>query len=315
MTEGTPSSDAVRPKPGQVTALIAALRPAQWTKNAIVLAAFFFALGDHTQTVAPVQAFSALAAALLFCLVSSGIYLLNDLRDVEADRLHPVKCHRPLAAGILAPVTAVAAALVCLALGLGAAFALNPLFGATAAAYVALQLAYTFGLKTVALLDVLLIAAGFVLRAIAGAVVVAVPISPWLLLCAFLLALFLALCKRRHEKTGLDESAPQHRASLEQYDTRLTDQLIAIVAACTVLSYAIYTLWPDTVDKFGSHALGFTIPFVVFGVFRYLDLVYRHARGGRPERILLTDIPLLVNLALYGATIIAIFALNQSATP
>ncbi len=291
--------------------LFRALRPAQWTKNVIVLAAFFFALGDRSLTgLSPLLGVQALAAALLFCLVSSGVYLVNDLGDIEADRLHPLKCKRPIAAGRIPPVAAWALALALFALGIGGGMALNNQVGAALASYIALQLIYTAWLKQVALVDVMVIATGFVLRAITGALAVQVPISPWLLLCTFLLALFLGLCKRRHEKTLLDDRADQHRAVLEHYDSGLMDKLIVITAACTILAYSVYTLWPDTVDKFNSHGLGFTIPFVVFGVFRYLDLVYRHGKGGQPEQVLLSDVPLLVSIALFAATVLTVIGLR-----
>jgi 4-hydroxybenzoate polyprenyltransferase len=154
------------------------------------------------------------------------------------------------------------------------------------------------------------IAAGFVMRAITGALAVHVPISPWLLLCTFLLALFLGLCKRRHEKLLLDDEAGQHRAVLDRYDPVLMDKLITVTASCTILAYSVYTLWPDTVEKFNSHGLGFTIPFVIFGIFRYLDLVYRHGQGGQPEQILFSDVPLLAAIALFGATVLAVIGLQ-----
>lgn len=290
--------------------LLLAMRPAQWTKNAVVFAAFFFALGDRQQHPASVGLWHTLAAALLFCAASSGIYLLNDIRDVEADRLHPVKRTRPLAAGRIRPGESAAAAAVLLALALAAAWALSAPVGAALTAYVAIQAGYTLWLKHIALVDVMVIASGFVLRALTGGLAARVAISPWLLLCAFLLALFLALCKRRHERIDLSDGAEAHRPSLEHYGAGLTDQLIAIAAACTILSYALYTLWPETHAKFGSYRLGFTIPFVVFGIFRYMDLVYHHRAGGRPEKVLLTDAPLLVDLALYGAAVLAVFALR-----
>lgn len=291
--------------------LVRALRPAQWTKNVIVLAAFFFALGDRSLTgLTPGLGLQALIAAGLFCLVSSGVYLINDLGDIDADRLHPLKRQRPIAAGRIPLPAAWALALALFAAGVGGGLLLNSRVGVALAAYVALQLIYTAWLKKIALVDIMVIAAGFVLRAVTGALAVSVPISPWLLLCTFLLALFLGLCKRRHEKILLDDGAEQHRAVLEQYNPLLLDQLIAIVSACTILAYSIYTLWPETVEKFGSHGLGVTIPFVVFGIFRYLDLVYRHGKGGQPEKILLSDAPLLTAIALFGASVLAVIGLR-----
>ncbi len=291
--------------------LFAAMRPSQWTKNAVVAAAFFFAWFDRTRPTALTSS-DILHVALgvgLFALLSSGIYLLNDIHDLAADRLHPVKRFRPLAAGRVQPWQAGLLSVCCLALALGGASLLAARFALVGSAYVGLQLAYTYLLKRVSFVDVLVIAAGFVLRAIAGAVIFAdVTISPWLLLCTFLLALFLGLCKRRHEKRILLDAGAQHRSSLEHYDKRLLDQLIAIVCATVIVSYSIYTLWPQTVEKFGTAGMGFTIPFVVFGLFRYLDLVYRKEDGGRPERVLLTDVPLVVNLLLYAVTVVVILS-------
>ncbi|MFC1452211.1 decaprenyl-phosphate phosphoribosyltransferase [Verrucomicrobiota bacterium] len=305
MTDSTTQATTVRD-------IVRSLRPKQWTKNAVVLAAFFFAFWDRRQDL---PLFSSLLrvipAAALFCALSSGIYVMNDIKDLEDDRKHPVKRHRPIAAGkisIPAAWTLVIVLLVCSAIG---ARALSERFTVVIGAYVAVQMIYSFGLKRIALLDVLVIAGGFVLRAIAGAVVLDVYISAWLLLCTFLLALFLALCKRRHEKILFSDGAAESRASLEEYDERLLDQLIAVVASATIVCYAIYTLSPGTVAKFGTESLGFTIPFVVFGIFRYMDLAYRHRKGGRPEQILLTDPPLLVDLVLYGLCTVVIFLLRS----
>lgn len=291
--------------------ILRTLRPSQWTKNIVVLAAFFFAFGDPNQTVD----FSAdllriLVAGLLFCVVSSGIYVLNDLTDIETDRHHPLKKSRPIAAGRISLPVARCLALFLLGTGTAGSYLLSPPFALVVTGYVVIQCMYSVALKKIALLDIMVISVGFVLRAIAGAVVLDVAISPWLLLCTFLLALFLALCKRRHEKMLLDDAFDPHRPGLELYDKRLLDQLITIVSSATIVSYAIYTLAPETVSKFGTANLGFTIPFVIFGIFRYLDLAYRHDKGGRPEMVLLTDVPILVNLVLYGLSVIAIFLLH-----
>lgn len=292
--------------------IIQSLRPNQWTKNAVVLAALFFAFGDrsqHPQILAGMA--RVLPAALIFCLASSGIYLLNDILDIESDRHHPRKRCRPIAAGRISLTVALRLGLGLLFISALLAWMLSWQFAVVLGSYIALQTAYSLFLKHVPLVDVLLIATGFVIRAIAGAVTLNVPISPWLLLCAFLLALFLALCKRRHEKVLLTGETGDTRPSLEDYDERLLDQLISIVAGATIVCYAIYTLSQQTIDKFGTARLGFTIPFVIFGIFRYLDLVYRHEKGDRPEKILLTDVPILADLALYGATVIAVFVLPR----
>jgi 4-hydroxybenzoate polyprenyltransferase len=288
--------------------LLRALRPTQWTKNAILLAAFIFGYWDKSQQVELIPSLMRIIPGLvLFCLASSSIYLLNDVRDIESDRAHPTKRFRPIAAGLVSIPAALITALVLFGAVMVGSWMLSPRFLAVVLTYISLQVVYSFLLKQVALVDVFVIAGGFVLRAIAGAVVTNVSISPWLLLCTFLLALFLALCKRRHEKMITQDNGDEHRAALEKYDTQLLNQLIAIVSSATIVSYALYTLWPETVEKFGTSMLGFTIPFVMFGIFRYLDLVYRHEKGGRPEKILLTDIPLLVDIFLYGLTVIVIF--------
>lgn len=289
--------------------LVHALRISQWTKNAVVSAAFLFAFWDKTSPI--YKDMSALTtvfpAILLFCIASSGIYVLNDIRDIEADRSHPRKKYRPIAAGLIPIPAAWIMSMALLIISIGGALAISRPFAGVIVCYVTLQLLYSLGLKHIALVDIFMIATGFVLRAIAGAVVLNVLISPWLLLCTFLLALFLALCKRRHEKTVLSDLGSEHRASLEKYDKHLLDQLIAIISASTIVSYAMYTLSPDTVSKFGTSSLGFTIPFVIFGIFRYLDLVYRHEKGDRPEKILLTDPPILINILIYVAVVLLIF--------
>ncbi len=293
-----------------IVSLFLALRPNQWTKNGVLLAAFIFGYWDQSQQVAlGPSLMRIIPGLLLFCLASSSVYLVNDVRDVANDRAHPTKRFRPIAAGRVSIPAALTTALILLAFVLANAWMLSPRFLAVVAGYLVLQIVYSFILKQVALVDIFVIACGFVLRAIAGAVVTNVTISPWLLLCTFLLALFLALCKRRHEKIVLADNDAESRASLSKYDTQLLNQLIAIVSSATIVSYALYTLWPETVEKFDTSMLGFTIPFVMFGIFRYLDLVYRHEKGDRPEKILLTDIPLLVDIALYGVCVIVILAL------
>jgi len=292
--------------------LLRALRPNQWTKNGVILAAFVFGIWDKSQDVLFTESLMRIIPGiLLFCLASSSIYLINDVRDIESDRVHPTKRYRPIAAGLVSKRTALITAAILLTFTAVCSWILSSHFFLVVTAYVFLQVVYTLFLKKVALVDVFVIAGGFVLRAIAGAVVINVYISEWLLLCTFLLALFLALCKRRHEKIVLEDNSAEQRVSLNKYDTQLLNQLIAIVSSATIVSYSIYTLWPDTVEKFGTTQLGLTIPFVMFGVFRYLDIVYRHEKGDRPEKILLTDIPLLVDIALYGITVITIFVIQS----
>ena len=278
------------------------LRVKQWTKNAVVFAAFVFALGDRNQDLAAWELWKVCLAALAFSLVSSAVYIINDLRDASQDRLHPIKRRRPIAAGEVGTGSALGVAAGLLLVGMGGAWRLGSDFLAVVGAYLALQIIYTLWIKRIPLVDVIVIALGFVLRALAGAVVIHVVISPWLLLCAMLLALFLGLCKRRHEKVNL--AGQGTRESLGGYDERLLDLLISMTGGASLVCYSIYTLWPETVAKFGTPWLGATIPFVVFGLFRYMDLVYRQEKGDRPEQILLTDLPLIADVVLYGAAVL-----------
>lgn len=283
-------------------ALLKAMRPQQWTKNVLLFPALLFSqnLFHWRETVL------VCAACAVFCLLSSGVYLLNDLLDIESDRAHPLKQHRPLASGVL-PVPVGIAACVGLSAGsLAAAFWLSPPFAWTAVAYFLLQVAYTVRLKHVVILDVGCIAAGFVLRAVAGGQVIAVTISSWLLICALLLSLFLALGKRRHELLLLADGATAHRRILGEYTPDLLDQMISIVTAATVVCYTFYTVAPETVAKFGTTRLVFTVPFVLYGIFRYLYLIHRRQMGGSPEKALLNDGASLVNLALYGLAVVVI---------
>jgi 4-hydroxybenzoate polyprenyltransferase len=277
-------------------AAFVALRPRQWTKNLLLFAGIVFAakLGDPTRWVAAVAAFVA------YCAASSAAYLVNDVRDAESDRRHPVKRSRPIARGELTPRTALvlAAALVLLALGLAAA--LGPLSLACLTAFVALQAAYSLGLKAFELVDVLAIAGLFVLRASAGAIAVDVRISDWLLLCTFLLALFLALGKRRAE-LGLE--GVRARPALEGYSVALVDQLLGIVAAATIAAYTGYAL-----AAHDTRWLVATVPLVVYGLFRYLLLLHRRGLGEEPETLLVEDLPLLVTVALWAAACAAILA-------
>jgi 4-hydroxybenzoate polyprenyltransferase len=283
-------------------ALLKAMRPQQWTKNILLFAALLFSqnLFHWRETVL------VCAACAVFCLLSSGVYLFNDLLDIESDRIHPLKRHRPLASGAL-PVPVGIAACVSLSVGaLAAAFWLSTPFAWTAVAYFLLQVAYTVRLKHVVILDVGCIAAGFVLRAVAGGQVIAATISSWLLICAMLLSLFLALGKRRHELLLLEDGATAHRRILGEYTIDLLDQMISIVTAATVVCYTFYTVAPETVAKFGTTRLVFTVPFVLYGIFRYLYLIHRRQMGGSPEKALLNDGASLVNLALYGLAVIVI---------
>jgi len=282
--------------------LIVSLRPDQWTKNLIVFAALIFAV----QLFDPAALALASAAFLIFCGLSGAVYLINDVSDREADRLHPLKKMRPIASGALSPGTALLWAAALIVVGLAAAFALRPMFGVAAASYVTLVIWYSRALKHVVIIDVMSIAIGFVLRAVAGGVVIGVPISDWLLVCTILGALFLGLAKRRHELTLLAEGATGHRRILEEYDPYLLDQMIAVVAAATLVAYIIYCASPETAEKFGTQWLVLTTPFPIYGIFRYLYLVHRKHGGGSPSDLLLRDRPLLGCVALWGLAIVLI---------
>jgi len=249
---------------------------------------------------------SAGAAFSVFCALSGAVYLFNDVADRKADQKHPLKRGRPIASGQLATSTAVAAGVLLAAAGVAVAFAINTLFGVIAATYVASLLLYSIALKHVVIVDVLMIAAGFVLRAVAGAVAVDVPIGHWLLVCTTLLALFLALSKRRHELTLLAEGATDHRRILEEYSPYLLDQMIGVVTSSTLIAYTVYATSADTASRLGTGKLGLTIPFVLYGIFRYLYLVHQKRGGGSPAAMLLTDRPLLTCVALWAASVIAL---------
>lgn len=276
--------------------LIRSLRPQQWTKNLFVLAALPFGL----KLFDPAAVALALAAFVVFCALSGVVYLVNDLYDREADRLHPVKRLRPIAAGVLAPGTAATAAVLIATAALGAAFAIGPKFALASAAYLALFYLYTRWFKHLVIIDVLSIAIGFVLRTYAGAVAIHVPVSDWLLVCTVLLALFLGLSKRRHEITLLASGAASHRRILDEYNPYLLDQMIGVVTASTLMAYIIYCTSSDTVERFGTHNLVLTIPFPIYGILRYLYLVHRRDGGGNPSELLITDRPLLICVGLWG---------------
>ena len=282
--------------------LFVSLRPDQWTKNLIVFAALIFAV----KLLDPAATAKAAAAFLIFCALSGAVYLVNDVADREQDREHPVKRMRPIAAGDLSPAAAMIAAVVLSAITLTASFALRPAFGVVAAAYLALFVVYTRSLKHIVVLDVMTIAIGFVLRAVAGGLVISVHISNWLLVCTMLGALFLGLAKRRHEITLLAEGASGHRRILEEYDPYLLDQMIGVVAAATMVAYIIYCASSETHAYFGTEWMVLTTPFPIYGLFRYLYLVHRKAGGGSPSDMLLEDRPLLACVLLWGLTAVAI---------
>jgi 4-hydroxybenzoate polyprenyltransferase len=243
---------------------------------------------------------TALAGFAIFSALSGAMYLLNDVWDREVDRRHPLKQTRPIASGQLDIRTAAWSAAVLIAGAIGAAWLLSPRLAGIAGTYVVLLFSYSTTLKHVVIVDVLAIAGGFVLRAAAGAVAVEVPIGSWLLVCTTLLALFLALSKRRHELVLLGEDASHHRRSLEHYSPYLLDQMIAVVTASTLIAYTVFTTSADTAQRLGTSRLAFTVPFVLYGIFRYLYLVHQKRGGGSPAALLLTDRPLLACVGLWA---------------
>jgi 4-hydroxybenzoate polyprenyltransferase len=284
-----------------MSVILRALRPKQWIKNVFVLAPLVFAqqIGRMGQLAHAAGAFA------IFCALSSCIYLVNDIADREADRRHPVKRLRPIASGDLKVFPASIMAIVLAVAGLAGALVIGPAFAGVACAYVFLNLAYSGGLKRVVILDVMAVAAGFLLRAWGGAVAVEVEISRWLILCTALLALFLGFVKRRQEIAALEGSTAQ-RPILREYSLTFLDQMISVVTASTLLAYSLYAFSPEVAEKLGTRHLGLTIPFVLYGILRYLYLVHQRGEGENPTQLVLTDAPLLVNLALWGVAVLAV---------
>jgi 4-hydroxybenzoate polyprenyltransferase len=288
-----------------VTGLVRSLRPHQWLKNVFVFAALVFA-----QRLTDVEAVGrTVLAFVLFCMLSSAVYLVNDIVDRENDRLHPRKRFRPIASGQLPLPVAWMAAVVLLVGGLLGARVLGTAFLMTAVAYALLSFGYCFLFKRLVILDVMVLASGYALRAVAGAVAIPVSFSQWLLLCTSLLALFLGFCKRRQELTSLRDGAIAHRAVLAGYTAPFLDQMIAVVTAATLIAYIFYALSDEVAAKLGTSYLGLTVPFVLYGIFRYFYLVHVRGEGGSPAAEVMGDAPLLVNLVLYGLTVVAILYL------
>jgi 4-hydroxybenzoate polyprenyltransferase len=282
-------------------AVLISLRPRQWVKNLLVFAGLVFAQQLFSPAV-----WRALAAFAVFCALSGAIYLLNDVADRERDRLHPQKRLRPIASGALPAGRAVAIAALLLAASLGAAWLIGAAFALAALAYVVLLVSYSAWLKHVVIADVLAVALGFVLRAVAGALAIGVAISGWLIICTLQIALFLALGKRRHEYISLGETAARHRPILAEYSAGLLDQMIAVVTASAITAYALYTMSAETVAKFHTQLLPATLPFVLYGIFRYLYLLYRRQLGGNPSELFLSDRALLVNSLCWMLAVVLI---------
>lgn len=286
-------------------AVLRTMRPGQWVKNVLVFAPLLFAL----QALDPRAVARTLAAFALFCVASSAVYLVNDLLDRDQDRRHPLKRLRPIASGELAPAAAGAAAALLGAGALGGAALLDPRLALVLGAYLATNLAYARALKHVVIVDVMTISAGFVLRVVAGGVAAGVPLSTWLLLCTSLLALFLGFGKRRHELVLLEADAASHRPILAEYSPYFLDQMIAVVTTSTLVCYALYTMDPAVHEKLHTGRLPLTIPFVLYGIFRYLYLVHQKEGGGDPAQVVLADRPLLATILLWGGTVFSILYL------
>lgn len=286
----------------QIVYFLKAMRPYQWVKNLLIFAGILFS----RHLLDPDPLCMALAAFGIFCLVSGGVYIINDLMDIDQDRGHPDKCRRPIASGQLRISSALAGVCVILPSSLWGAFRLNPAFGGIATLYFLQNLLYSKYFKHVVILDVMVIGFGFVLRAVAGAVAVEVEVSSWLILCTFLLALFLGFSKRRQEIVKLQEGGQMHRSVLAEYSPQFLDTMIGIVTAATVMSYALYTTSEQTIQKFGTRHLVLTTPFVIYGIFRYLYLMHRHEQGDNPTEVLLTDPAIQVNALFWLLAVIGI---------
>ncbi len=287
-----------------INGIFKTLRPKQWTKNGFVFAALVF----DVKLFQPDLFLRTLAGFLLLCLISGTVYLINDLVDVEKDRQHPVKRNRPIAAGVVPFGVAMAAAFLLPAITLPLSYALNVTFGTIVTGYLLLQIAYSFFLKNMVIVDVLTIAAGFVLRVAAGVPLVAAErFSPWLYVFTVLLALFLGLGKRRQELVLLKGKAVNTRSILNQYNLQFLDSMMSVVTTGTVVTYAFYTFSAPNLPA--NHLMMITIPFIVYGIFRYLYVIHVQGNGGAPDEVLLTDRPLQVNIVLFGLAVLFILYL------
>ncbi len=285
-----------------VSGLIRLLRPKQWTKNLLLFAALLFSFEEiRTETI-----LATLLGFILFSLVAGCVYILNDFVDRDRDRQHPVKRYRPMASGQVNPSHALLFGIILLILSVGTAFMINPLFGVLCIVYFLLNVSYSFVLKHLVILDMMTIAAGFVLRAIAGGVLIHVPFTPWFLICTMLLSLFLAIGKRRNELTLLEGNTGSHRKVLDNYSITLLDQFNTIVTTATIISYSLFTFTSDRTIH-----LMWTIPLVIYGMFRYLYLIHMKNQGGSPDRVLFEDKPILITVMLYVISVVTIFAIFE----
>ena len=277
--------------------LFKSLRPQQWIKNGFILIPLLFAQRIfHGPSL-----LLSLQALVIFCILSGAIYLINDLKDLEADRRHPEKRHRPLAAGLISATLAKVTAAVLLFSSLLLGLAVGRAFLLVLAIYLTIQLLYNYRLKEVVILDIFCVSSGFFLRVTSGAVAIDVSISHWLIICTVLISTFLALAKRRHELVLLGNAeAGNHRKALSSYSPLLLDQMMGVITASTLLSYMLYCISPETIEKFQTDHLIYTFPFVLYGIFRYLYLIHIKSQGGAPEKILVSDLPLAVSIILWG---------------
>lgn len=295
-------------------ALVRTMRPRQWIKNVFVFAAIAFSEGRLWYNQ-PLELLRVIGAFVAFSMAASAIYLINDLVDIEKDRAHPKKRHRPLAAGLLSPaVAAVTAAILIVSVFPFAVWLDGDLdFALVLALYVVVQgFLYSYWLKNVVIFDILIIAAGFILRAVAGAAVIDIVITPWLIVCMGLLALFLGIGKRRHELKLLEDGAGNHRRILEEYSIPLLDQMQAIVTASIVMAYSMTAFSAPVAPQEPFPMLMITIPFVVYAIFRYLYLIYQRDGGGAPEELVLQDLPLALSIILWGLTVLGVLIIFPS---
>lgn len=282
--------------------LLVLMRPRQWVKNLLVFVGLIFSksLSGWENIGMTVLGFA------VFCAASSGVYIFNDLCDLKADKEHPVKKFRPLASGAISPGIARLTLLLLFAFAAAGALWLDWGFALIIATYLLMCLTYSLGLKTVVILDVMLIAAGFVLRAVSGAVILHVEVSQWLVLCTSMLALLIGFGKRRHELSILGDHAVDHRIALTDYSLQFLDLMMTVCGGAAIVTYALYTMSDETTARFGTKNLLLTLPFVIYGVFRYLFLIHKKKEGGDPVMIFFHDLPTQLNLAFWVLTLVAI---------
>ena len=271
------------------------MRPEQWIKNFFVFTALLFSKNLLNLS----KDIDALVGFIIFCMITGYAYMINDLVDLEKDKLHPTKSQRPIASGRLNKTTAIKITTIICLVSLSFAFYINSFFGIIVLTYFLLNIGYSIYLKNIVIIDVVTIASGFVLRVLGGAVIISVTSSQWLVLCTILLSLFLGFSKRRHELILLEDNATGHRKVLEHYSPYFLDQMISVVTASTLICYALYTMSKDTIEKLGTSKLIYTIPFVLYGIFRYLYLVHQKEKGGSPTEVVFTDKPMIINISLW----------------